>query len=127
MFYDHFSAHSHLAKLGRSPIPGVDNPAHKSSRVFNEQFEWQLDRNVFGLIIFKFGEPKIDQFASRINNQLPCYVSWKPEPGATHVNAFSFLWTVLWICISSFQFDWSCSPEDQTGRSYSTDGGADMD
>ena len=74
-------------------IPGVDNPADKSSRVFNEQVEWQLDRNVFGLIISKFGEPKIDLFASRINNQLPCYVSWKPDPGATHVNAFSFLWT----------------------------------
>ena len=68
-------------------IPGVDNLADKSSRVFKEQVEWQLDRNVFGLIISKFGEPKIDLFASRINNQLPCYVSWKPDPGATHVNA----------------------------------------
>ena len=29
-------------------------------------------------------------FACRLDNQLSKYVSWKPDPGACHVDAFSF-------------------------------------
>ena len=42
--------------------------------------------------------PKIDLFASRLNNQLPAYVSYKPDPNAYAVDAFSLDWSKLQIC-----------------------------
>ena len=33
-----------------------------------------------------------DLFASRLNAQLPSYVSWHPDPGCSAVNAFSIPW-----------------------------------
>ena len=33
--------------------------------------------------------PNIDLFASRLNNQFPQYVSFKPDPGEIAVDAFS--------------------------------------
>lgn len=36
---------------------------------------------------------EIDLFASRLTNQLPRYVSWKPDPGAEATDAFSLNWT----------------------------------
>ena len=37
--------------------------------------------------------PDIDLFASRINKQLDCYASWRPDPNALFVDAFSEPWT----------------------------------
>ena len=39
-----------------------------------------------------WGEPTIDLFASRLNKQINCYASWKPDPEATYVDAFSISW-----------------------------------
>ena len=39
--------------------------------------------------------PKVDLFASRLKCQLHPFVSWKPEPGAWAINAFSICWTNL--------------------------------
>ena len=38
-----------------------------------------------------WGPFEIDLFASRLNKQIDNYVSWKPDPGATAVDAFSIL------------------------------------
>ena len=35
---------------------------------------------------------EVDLFASRLNKQNSTYVSWKPDPGATAVDAFSIVW-----------------------------------
>ena len=40
-----------------------------------------------------YGMPSIDLFASRINRKVPRYVSWRPDPGAQFVDAFSFSWS----------------------------------
>ena len=37
--------------------------------------------------------PKIDLFAWRLNNQLPTYVSYKPDPNAYAVDLFSLDWS----------------------------------
>ena len=72
-------------------VPGVLNfEADKSSRQFKERIEWQLQLRIFLKIIAIFGTPEIDLFACRLNNQLPKYNSWKPDPRACHVDAFSF-------------------------------------
>ena len=81
-------------------VPGVLNfEADKSSRQFNERIEWQLQPGIFLKIIAIFGTPEIDLFACRLNNQLPKYVSWKPDPGACHVDAFSFSWSGKFVYI----------------------------
>ena len=37
-------------------------------------------------------KPEIDLFASRLNKHLPSYISYKPDPTATAVNAFTLSW-----------------------------------
>ena len=72
-------------------IPGTENlEADKASTQFNEATEWILNTNVFEEITQNFGLPTIDLFASRNNRQLEKYVSWKPEPEAMAIDAFSW-------------------------------------
>ena len=81
-------------------LPGVLNfEADKSSRQFNERIEWQLKPGIFLKIIDIFSTPEIDLVACRLNNQLPKCVSWKPDPGACHVDAFSFSWSGKFVYI----------------------------
>ena len=75
-------------------IPGKENKAaDKKSREFDDATEWQLSTNVFYEICQNFGFPDIDLFASRNNKQIDKYVSWKPEPDAYAVDAFSIQWS----------------------------------
>ena len=39
-----------------------------------------------------FGNPTLDLFASRINYQIDRYISWKPDPKALAIGAFSIKW-----------------------------------
>ena len=80
--------------LSVSHLPGVQNVvADRKSRVFDEQTEWMLDRQVFHKICESLQfDPEIDLFASRLNTQLTRYVSWKPDPGAEFVDALSLQW-----------------------------------
>ncbi len=39
-----------------------------------------------------WGMPHMDFFASRLNCQIANYVSWKPDPSAVHINAFTLNW-----------------------------------
>mgnify|MGYP007058655218 CR=1 FL=1 len=48
--------------------------------------------DIFRKITDILGEPFIDLFASRLNHQVSCYVSWKPDPGAAVIDAFSLTW-----------------------------------
>ena len=81
-------------------LPGVLNiEADKSSRQFNERTEWQLKPGIFSTVTDILGVPEIDLFACRLNHQLPKYVSWKPDPGACHVDAFSFSWSGKFVYI----------------------------
>ena len=73
--------------------------ADKSSRQFNERIECQIQPGMFHKIIDILGTPEIDLFACRPNNQLPKYVSWKPDPGASHMDAFSFSWSGKFVYI----------------------------
>ena len=55
--------------------------------------EWMLNKLDFQRIVqeLKFN-PKIDLFASRLNNQLPVFVSYRPDPLAMTINAFTLDW-----------------------------------
>lgn len=74
-------------------IPGSINTADFYSRNFSESTEWQLKRSIFVRLCKQYFTPDVDLFASRLNKQLDCFVSWFPEPGAFAVNAFSLSWS----------------------------------
>ena len=67
----------------------VDN----KSRNFSDKHEWSLSKEYFQEIVSVYPELNIDLFASRLNNQLDVYCSWKPDPGCTYVDAFSIDWS----------------------------------
>lgn len=84
----------HKIWLSAAHLPGINNvAADKASRVFYDNTEWMLNKVIFGKITGKLFKPKLDLFASRINNQLDKYVSWKPDPGAFAVDAFTLDWS----------------------------------
>ena len=77
-------------------IAGLENwEADRESRLFNDRTEWTLKKSVFYQIANKWGVPEIDLFASRINTQLPRFVSWKPDPESCFVDAFTIDWERL--------------------------------
>ena len=71
------------------------NLADEPSRKIHSQGEWILARTIFSKALTFNITPKIDLFASRLNNQLPTYVSYKPDPNAYAVDAFSLDWSKL--------------------------------
>ncbi len=80
--------------LSAAHIPGIYNViADTESRtISNVRTEWQLNPIVFKQIQLLWPYPEIDLFASRINTQLPKYVSWNQDPGAIAIDAMSFSW-----------------------------------
>ena len=83
--------------LSASHIPGVQNvQADKESRKNDIRTEWMLSDDSFEDILHKLEFcPTIDLFASRINNKLPRFASFRPDPDAVLINAFSVSWTDL--------------------------------
>lgn len=74
-------------------IPGKLNViADGESRKNHHDTEWKLNPLVFNRISFLWGKPSIDLFASRLNFQLKPFVSWKPDPEAFAIDAFSISW-----------------------------------
>ena len=67
--------------------------ADSLSRHFEDGIEWELNRGLFEKICAVFGVPQIDLFASRVNHQTRAYASWKPDPHAAYVDAFSVSWS----------------------------------
>ena len=70
-------------------VPGILNVPDIISRKFNDNVEWMLNKDVFSNLLLIWGEPDLDLMASRVNKQLPRYISWKCDPEATKVDAFS--------------------------------------
>jgi hypothetical protein len=81
--------------LTATHIPGVDNDeADELSRNFNMAHEWKLNTKIFQEILTTFNiEPDVDLFASRINYQIDRFVSFRPDPDAFHIDAFTMEWS----------------------------------
>lgn len=80
-------------------LPGANNClADKYSRIFDDNTEWTISFSLYKDITVQLAfDPTIDLFASRLNAKCSRYVSWKPDPGAEFIDAFSSSW-------SSFKF-----------------------
>ena len=78
-------------------IPGKDNKAADAqSRKINLDAEWKLNPNFLSEALEVLNiEPNVDLFASRINFQYQDYFSYKADPDAVAVDAFSVSWTNL--------------------------------
>ncbi len=82
--------------LSATHIPGRSNClADELSRQFSDRTEWRLHENVFNQLTRIFHKPLIDLFASRLNTQLPKFISWQPDPRAWRVQALRIRWTHL--------------------------------
>lgn len=66
--------------------------ADEESRKINIDTEWELSDWAFQMIVHKLGQPDIDLFASRTNTKCDAYVSWKRDPDALTVDAFTINW-----------------------------------
>ena len=74
-------------------VPGKNNVvADEESRKMKDNNDWKIDSTVIQPLI---KECQIDLFASRLTHQLDKYVSWRPDPGAIHVDAFTMNWRNL--------------------------------
>lgn len=86
--------------LSASHIPGHENvEADFQSRHLNLRTEWSLNQSIFDQLCLRYGTPEIDLFASRTNAKLNTFVSWHPEPGAFHVDAFSMSWKHYYVYV----------------------------
>lgn len=66
--------------------------ADEESRRVNPDIEWSLSNEAYLTIQESFGYPQIDLFASRTNAKCETYVSWKQDPDALVVDAFTLNW-----------------------------------
>ena len=58
--------------------------------------------DIFQEIVCRFGKLDIDLFASRLNPKLEKYISFRPDPNAMVVVAFSISWTKQYVYIFAF-------------------------
>lgn len=63
------------------------------SRKKQSDTEWELAHYAFSQIVTSFGMPEIDLFASRSNTKIDKYISWKPDPYAYCIDAFTVNWS----------------------------------
>ena len=77
-------------------VPGVKNTTvDLRSRLFYDNKEWSLNERVAKPLFDHFGKPEIDLFASLLNSKCSKCASYKPDPDAYDVNAFSLCWLNL--------------------------------
>ena len=70
-------------------IPGkINDRADKLSRRKRDRTDWMLNKALFGRLSRQAGPFTMDLFATRLNAQVPRYVSRFPDPGAASVDAF---------------------------------------
>lgn len=67
--------------------------ADSLSRKRFEDTEWELSDSAFDIIKQTFGTPHIDLFASRCNAKCLIYVTWKNDPDAWAIDAFTISWS----------------------------------
>ena len=84
----------HQTIVSAEHLPGIHSrDADQASRIFNDRTEWMISphllREALSLLAVN---PSIDLVASRLNKQFPIFCSWKQDPNAWKIDAFSFPW-----------------------------------
>ena len=80
--------------LQATHLAGIQNvTADEESRVMKDRTDWMLCPQIFTKINQITGPLQVDLFASRLTHQLRDYVSWRPDPEAMAIDAFTLDWT----------------------------------
>lgn len=69
--------------------------ADREYRRLRMETEWELADYAFQAIVSSFGTPDIDLFADRNNKKCSDFVSWRRDPDALAVDAFTISWSRL--------------------------------
>jgi hypothetical protein len=86
-------AKSHKNWISAVYLEGIKNKvADYESRHVNDNLEYEISDEMFQKICQRFGKPDVDLFASRLNNKCKKFISWKADPLAMSVNAFTVSW-----------------------------------
>jgi len=64
-------------------------------RVDRDLSDWKLDPIIFAHLNKLWGLLEVDLFVTWLTNQLPRYVSWRPDPEAEATDAFSQGWSQI--------------------------------
>ena len=91
-----FSMLHNITWLTAAHIPGSHNVrADMESRHFHSQdTEWMINPTLLSSALDALDfKPEIDLFASRLNRQFPKYCSFRPDPEASVIDAFTISWT----------------------------------
>lgn len=85
-------------------IPSKANvEADSESRITSLDTEWELNQAVYKEIIDRLGKPDIDLFATRCNEKCEKFCSWRRDPEALVVNAFTLNWSeFFWYAFPPF-------------------------
>ena len=80
-------------------IPGkLNTEADEESRQICAKTEWMLNPELFQQAVRELRfTPEVDLFASRLNKQLPVFYSFRPDPEASSIDAFSTDWGDLYF------------------------------
>ena len=84
-------------RLTAAHLPGSWNVvADRESRTLYRDAEWMLNPKDLASALEQLQfQPEIDLFASRLNKQFKNYCSYRPDPEASHIDAFSISWEKL--------------------------------
>ena len=84
----------HETIVSAEHLPGIHNrDADQASRIFNDRTEWMISPHLLTEALSLLAvNPSIDLFASRLHKHFPIFCSWKPDPYAWKIDAFSFPW-----------------------------------
>ncbi|KXZ75678.1 hypothetical protein TcasGA2_TC034501 [Tribolium castaneum] len=74
--------------------------ADRESRTQSTETEWELNNQDYNTVVYHFGQPEVDLFASKINAKCRDYISWHRDPDSMAVDAF----TVSWSCFFFYAF-----------------------
>ena len=92
-----FCIHSN-SNISTAYIPGKHKfLADLPSREIHDSIEWMLEPSIFIYLIDKFGRPKIDMLASRLNKQIQIYASWHIDSESSITDAFTKNWNNMFI------------------------------
>ena len=74
-------------------IPGTTNAvADRLFRKHHSDHKWMLNRQIISELWVLYPGLSIDLFTTTLNAQLPRFASWRPDPRAAFVDAFSRSW-----------------------------------
>ena len=79
--------------ISRASTGGEQLYSRHKSRTIHPSAEWQLRKDIFQDLMQEVYQCDVDLFASRLNHQLPQFISWRPDPYVIGTDTLQVPWT----------------------------------